>query len=256
MWNSSSIQSIGKTRLTVRNCSNNKKYNESTIVNEDLQPILCKRTCEQMNLITVNYENIQAINEEKLLEQYNDIFKKEVGSLPEKVNLTVDDTINPVAIPSCRGPISMKKKVIAKLKDLKKQNVIAKVDEPTEWCSRMVATIKKNDDIRICIDPQVLNTALKREHHPLPILDDILPNLPKARIFSKFDLSNGYWHCILDEESSKLTTFQTPVGRYIWLRLPFGLAVSSEIFQKRLITALEFRKCSMRSRWPNRIRSW
>ena len=43
----------------------------------------------------------------------------------------------------------------------------------------------------------------------------------------------------LDEESSKLTTFQTPYGRYRWKRLPFGTSVSSEIFQKRLDQALE-----------------
>ena len=36
-----------------------------------------------------------------------------------------------------------------------------------------------------------------------------------------------------------MTTFQTPEGRYRWLRLPFGLSVSSEIFQKRLHQALE-----------------
>ena len=36
-----------------------------------------------------------------------------------------------------------------------------------------------------------------------------------------------------------LTTFATPFGRYRWLRLPFGLKVSSEIFQQRLHHALE-----------------
>ena len=38
----------------------------------------------------------------------------------------------------------------------------------------------------------------------------------------------------LDEESSKLTTMITPSGRYRWARLPFGLKVSSEHFQKHL----------------------
>ena len=49
----------------------------------------------------------------------------------------------------------------------------------------------------------------------------------------------GTGKCELDSDSSVLTTFQTPFGRYRWERLPFGLAVSSEIFQKRLMTALE-----------------
>ena len=48
-------------------------------------------------------------------------------------------------------------------------------------------------------------------------------------------------HCTLDEESSLLTTFSTPFGRYRWTQLPFGLSASSEIFQKRLHQALEGR---------------
>ena len=38
----------------------------------------------------------------------------------------------------------------------------------------------------------------------------------------------------LDEESSFLTTFNTHVGRYRWLRLPFGLNAAAEIFQRKL----------------------
>ena len=73
----------------------------------------------------------------------------------------------------------------------------------------------------------------------LPVLDDVLPKLSGARVFSICDLKQGYHHVELDEESSYLTTFATPFGRYRWLRLPFGLKVSSEIFQKRLCMALE-----------------
>ena len=75
--------------------------------------------------------------------------------------------------------------------------------------------------------------------YQLPVIDDILPELSKARVFSTVDLKSGYWHCILDLESSALTTFVTPYGRYRWRRLPFGLSASSEIFQKHLHQALE-----------------
>lgn len=54
----------------------------------------------------------------------------------------------------------------------------------------------------ICIDPQVLNKALKRELHPLPIIDDVLHAIDKARVFPKFDLRHGYWYCVLNHESS------------------------------------------------------
>jgi hypothetical protein len=71
------------------------------------------------------------------------------------------------------------------------------------------------------------------------ILDEILPELSKAKVFTTVDLRAGYWHCPLDTASSLLTTFSTPYGRFRWLRLPFGLCVLSEIFQKRVNQALD-----------------
>ena len=44
---------------------------------------------------------------------------------------------------------------------------------------------------------------------------------------------------MLDEESSRLTTFDMPYGRYRWKRLPFGISVVSEIFRKTLHQALD-----------------
>ena len=98
---------------------------------------------------------------------------------------------------------------------------------------------KSNGDVRICIDPKALNEALIREHYRLPTLDDVLTQLKGARIFNKLDVKEAFWHVKLDHESSMLTTMITPFGRYRWLRLPFGLKVSSEIFQRKLGEALE-----------------
>ena len=95
----------------------------------------------------------------------------------------------------------------------------------------MTAATKKDWSLRICIDPRSLNLALKRGHYHLSVLEDILPDLARAKVFSTVDLSHGYWHCILQEDSSLLTTFPTPFWRYGWTRLLFGLSVSSEPFK-------------------------
>ena len=60
-----------------------------------------------------------------------------------------------------------------------------------------------------------------------------------AKVFSKCDVRNGFWHVELDDESSRLTTFSTPFGRYRWKRMPFGIAPASELFQRKLEQQLE-----------------
>ena len=70
-------------------------------------------------------------------------------------------------------------------------------------------------------------------------MDEILPEVAQAKVFTTVDLQSGFWHCLLSEESSRLTTFDTPYRRFHWLRQPFGLSVSPEIFQKRVNQVLE-----------------
>ena len=103
-----------------------------------------------------------------------------------------------------------------------------------------MVTTKKSGALRVCVDPRPLNIkALKRETYQMHLLDEILPDLSLAKVFTTVDLRSGFWYCVLDDESSMLTTFNTPYGRCRWLRLPFGLSVSPEIFQKRVIQTLE-----------------
>ena len=122
---------------------------------------------------------------------------------------------------------------------LQQLEVIALIEVPTPWGSSLAVVVKKSGALRICIDPRPLNTALKRERCQLALLEDIIQELSKARVFSTVDLKSGDWHCVLAPESSVLTTFATPYGRYRRIRLPFGLSTSSRIFQKHLTQALE-----------------
>ena len=55
-----------------------------------------------------------------------------------------------------------------------------------------------------------------------------------STVFSKLDARHGYWSVVLDEESSYLTTFNRPCGRFRFTRLPFGLSVSQDIFQQQM----------------------
>ena len=95
----------------------------------------------------------------------------------------------------------------------------------------MVTVIKLNGKLRICIDPRDLNKAVKREHYPTKTVEKVVARMPNAKIFSVLDASSGFWQIELDNESSKLCTFNTPFGRYMFKRLPFGLCSAQDVFQ-------------------------
>ncbi|KAL9971764.1 hypothetical protein ACROYT_G017970 [Oculina patagonica] len=63
---------------------------------------------------------------------------------------------------------------------------------------------------------------------------EVLPKLDGAKYFSIIDARSGYWNIQLDHQSSLYTTFNSPHGRYRFLRLPFGLICAQDIFQKKV----------------------
>ena len=91
---------------------------------------------------------------------------------------------------------------------------------------------KPSGKVRFCLDPKDLNKANLRDHHVTPTLEDILPLFNDAKYFSIVDAKSGYWNVELDEESSYLITFDSPFGRYRFLRMPFGLKIKAETNRK------------------------
>ncbi|KAI2650666.1 Retrovirus-related Pol polyprotein from transposon 17.6 [Labeo rohita] len=79
-----------------------------------------------------------------------------------------------------------------------------------------------------------LNKAIQRPNYPLPTLEEVTTKLTGARYFSFLDARSGYWTIKLSTESSMLTTFNTPFGRYRFLRLPFGINSAQDEFQRRV----------------------
>ena len=111
--------------------------------------------------------------------------------------------------------------------------------EPTEWVNALVCIEKPNDNIRVCIDPKILNDNIQRPYYPMCTIDDVTSKLAGATHFSVLDAIKGYYSCKLTEESSKLTTFTTPFGRYRYLRFPMGIRSSQDIYNRKMEEALE-----------------
>ena len=97
-------------------------------------------------------------------------------------------------------PVAVQQELRQRLQELVNMKVLSPVKEPTKWISSMVI-VKEPKKLRIWVDSKDLNYAIKRPHYPIPTIDDILPQLSKAKVFSVLDAKDGFWQVKLDEPS-------------------------------------------------------
>ena len=83
-------------------------------------------------------------------------------------------------------------------------------DEYTPWINSAVVTTKPNGSIRVCLDPRDLNKVIRCNRHYIRTIDDVIPQATGSTHFTILDARNGYWQAKLDEQSSRLCTFNTP----------------------------------------------
>ncbi len=130
--------------------------------------------------------------------------------MPGTYSIKIDPKVSPVVHGARRQPAALLPKITHKLKEMEKESHIAKVTQPTDWVNSMVVA-RKGEKIRICLDPSDLNKAVKREHYPIPTVEEIAAKIPDAKVFSVLDAKNGYLQMKIDYESSLLTTMNTPL---------------------------------------------
>jgi len=112
--------------------------------------------------------------------------------------------------PPRRVPFKIYDKLESELKNMVNMKVIENINAPTSWINSIVIVIKKNNKLRICLDPRNLNKAIKSSHYPLPSFENVKSRLNGSCYFSTLDASSGFWMVPLDEESANLGTFNTP----------------------------------------------
>ena len=172
------------------------------------------------------------ITKEYILKGYSDVFKG-VGTLPGgPYHIRLKEQYRRVQHPPRSVPIAMQNAYKTELERLTKEGIITEVKEHTEWINSIVPVMKPSGSLRLCLDPKNLNKAIERNQWYSRTIDDILPELAKSKFKTLKDATSGYWHVVLDLDSSLLTTFNTPWDKFRWLRLPFGLKIASDVFQE------------------------
>ena len=173
------------------------------------------------------------------------VFKDSITSTPMcggEVHIHLLPNAVPFQISVARQiPLRFTAPAEAAINNLLENGIIARCEEPTDWCSPGFFVPKSDGkSVRLVTDYTKLNSFVQRLVHAFPSVNDIVQAIPSsASIFAKFDTVNGYFQIALDEESSKLTTFILPSGRYRYKRIPQGLNASSDEWCRRSDVVIE-----------------
>ncbi|GJZ70653.1 reverse transcriptase domain-containing protein [Tanacetum coccineum] len=85
---------------------------------------------------------------------------------------------------------------------------------------------------RVCIDYRKLNEATRKDHFPLPFMDQMLERLAGNEFYCFLDGFLGYFQIPIDPQDQEKTTFTCPYGTFAYRRMPFGLCNAPGTFQR------------------------
>ena len=171
---------------------------------------------------------IPTLSSEQLRKKYPTVFSEGISLLEGSYHIRLDPAVDPVQHACRRVPVPLRDNLKHTLDDLVRQDAIAPVTKPIPCVNSMVVVPKKNGTLRICLDPNDLNKAIRREHYPRPTIEEVTTQLHGEKLFTILDVSKGFWHVPFDEQLS----FHTQFYRYHWKRMPFGICSAPEVFQR------------------------
>jgi Reverse transcriptase (RNA-dependent DNA polymerase) len=87
----------------------------------------------------------------------------------------------------------------------------------------------------MCIDYRKLNKATRKDHFPLPFIDQMLERLAKHTHFCYLDGYSGFFQIPIHPSDQEKTTFTCPYGTFAYRRMPFGLCNAPATFQRAMM---------------------
>ena len=166
---------------------------------------------------------------------YKDIASKEASNmlLPHRIyNYRIDLTkLNKL------GYSPLYKMTTAELEETKRyilDNLYKGFIEPSQapFAAPILFVKKADRSLRLCIDYRKLNKMSCKDRYLLPLIDELLAQISKAKVYTKLDVRQAF-HCIhIDPESEELTTFRTRYRSYKYKVLLFGLTNRPATYQR------------------------
>ena len=224
----------------------NTKFNHMSaevpylVIDTKDKPILGLKICSDLNIIkkvhlldkSKNLE-INFKSKDEIISEYKDVFTG-LGKFPGKpYKIHLKDDAVPVTYSPRRVPKHLHERLKSTLNRLEQAKIISKCEEPSEWQHPLVIVEKADQTLRLCLDPKDLNKQILDDQYQIPKMEEIFDDLANKTNFSVVDLRESFFQVPICSESAKLCTFGTPFGSYKFERLPFGIKISAEVFQKK-----------------------
>nr|GEV16140.1 reverse transcriptase domain-containing protein [Tanacetum cinerariifolium] len=124
---------------------------------------------------------------------------------------------------------SHKRAIAWKLSDIQGGFTVIEIEENELIPTRLVT------GWRVCIDYHKLNEATRKDHFPLPFMDQMLKRLAENEFYCFLDGFSGYFQISIDPHDQEKTTFTCPYGTFAYRRMPFSLCNAPRTFQRCML---------------------
>ena len=104
----------------------------------------------------------------------------------------------------------------------------------SNWVANLVHVRKKNGEIKLCVDFRNLNKESLNDNYSLPKMDQLLQMVSGAQRLSMLDGFSGYNQLNVDTANREKTAFTTPLGTFMYARIPFCLTNAGATFQRAM----------------------